>query len=223
MMSFYLMMSLAIIVEIFCDEYAILDSRFYVIHKENGGLCDARNVGIDYSILFSDCKRITFIDSDDWIHHHYLELLYDAANKSGSQISICGYLETSDKSISEKSDTRLELVRIKMQRFAESQIVITDRLHGMVFAALTGTPCMVFANNHHKVMGTYDWISYLPYIKYASDVEDAIKIIPQLLKMNNCLSYFLFCFTFKCICIWKSLFSLSRYYWLSAGEYLFQF
>lgn len=83
-------------------------------------------------------------------------------------------------------DNRMELVRKKMQEFADSQIVITDRLHGMVFATLTGTPCIVFANNHHKVKGTYDWISYLPYIMYASNVEDAIKIIPQLLNMNNC-------------------------------------
>lgn len=83
-------------------------------------------------------------------------------------------------------DNRMELVRKKMQEFADSQIVITDRLHGMVFATLTGTPCIVFANNHHKIKGTYDWISYLPYIKYVNDVEDAIKIIPQLLNMNNC-------------------------------------
>lgn len=90
-------------------------------------------------------------------------------------------------SVSVTKDNRKMLVKSKMQEFADSQIVITDRLHGMVFAALTGTPCIVFANNHHKVKGTYDWISYLPYIKYVSNVEDAIKIIPQLLNMNNCV------------------------------------
>ena len=82
-------------------------------------------------------------------------------------------------------DNRMMLVKSKMQEFADSQIVITDRLHGMVFAALTGTPCIVFPNNHHKVKGTFDWISYLPYIEYVSNVEDAKKKVPQLLNMLN--------------------------------------
>ncbi|MCQ2286126.1 MAG: glycosyltransferase family 2 protein [Bacteroidales bacterium] len=46
-----------------CDEYAAKDNRIIVIHKENGGLSDARNAGLDI------CKGsfIFFIDSDDWI------------------------------------------------------------------------------------------------------------------------------------------------------------
>lgn len=31
-----------------CDEYAAMDSRFHVIHKENGGVSSARNAGLDY-------------------------------------------------------------------------------------------------------------------------------------------------------------------------------
>ncbi|MBO4848167.1 MAG: polysaccharide pyruvyl transferase family protein, partial [Clostridia bacterium] len=63
--------------------------------------------------------------------------------------------------------SRAKIVRNKMQEFRNAGLVITDRLHGMVFAALTGTPCVVFSNNNHKVKSTYDWISYLPYIRYA--------------------------------------------------------
>lgn len=46
-----------------CDEYAEKDSRVRVIHKENGGLSDARNHGIDVS----KGEILSFIDSDDWI------------------------------------------------------------------------------------------------------------------------------------------------------------
>lgn len=46
-----------------CDEYAKKDSRIKVIHKENGGLSDARNAGM--SICTGD--YIAFVDSDDWI------------------------------------------------------------------------------------------------------------------------------------------------------------
>lgn len=82
---------------------------------------------------------------------------------------------------------RNTLVFKKMEELASAKIVITDRLHGMVFCALTGTPCIVLSNNNHKVKGTYDWISYLPYIKYANDVDEAIGFIPELLKMENCV------------------------------------
>ena len=84
-------------------------------------------------------------------------------------------------------DNRVELVRKKMQEFSESELVITDRLHGMVFAALTGTPCIVFSNNHHKVQATYDWISYLPYIKLVNDYENAISLIPVMLRFKDCM------------------------------------
>lgn len=83
-------------------------------------------------------------------------------------------------------ENRRECVRRKMQEFCGAKLVITDRLHGMVFAAITGTPCIVFSNYNHKVRGTYEWIKYLPYIKYAETVEDAEKYIPELLAMEDC-------------------------------------
>lgn len=82
---------------------------------------------------------------------------------------------------------RLKCISMKMQEFCNAEIVITDRLHGMIFAALTGTPCIVFSNNNHKVKGTYDWIRYLPYIYYADTVEEAEKVIPSLIAMKECV------------------------------------
>lgn len=54
-----------------CDEYAAKDKRIVVIHKENGGLSDARNTGLDI------CKGeyISFVDSDDWVETNYIEKL----------------------------------------------------------------------------------------------------------------------------------------------------
>lgn len=46
-----------------CDEYAAKDSRILVIHKENGGLSDARNAGLD----IAKGEYIGFVDSDDYI------------------------------------------------------------------------------------------------------------------------------------------------------------
>lgn len=83
-------------------------------------------------------------------------------------------------------ENRGQLVRTKMEELASARVVITDRLHGMVFCALTGTPCIVMSNNNHKVLGTYEWISYLPYIRYVSSVRQIGEHLEELLQMENC-------------------------------------
>ena len=94
-----------------CDEYAEKDHRIQVIHKENGGLSDARNAGIDWAFANSDSEWITFIDSDDWIHPRYLEALYDAVKKTGCEISICAYEETTgDNPQVDESQLEAEIV-----------------------------------------------------------------------------------------------------------------
>lgn len=67
-----------------CDEYAARDKRIIVIHKENGGLSDARNAGLDI------CKGeyISFVDSDDWVDEKYIEILLDLAKKENADIAI---------------------------------------------------------------------------------------------------------------------------------------
>ena len=77
-----------------CDEYAKTDNRIHVIHKKNGGLSDARNAGIEWCIENSNSEWVTFIDSDDWIHPKYLEVLYKSAIRHNSSISVCGNKKT---------------------------------------------------------------------------------------------------------------------------------
>lgn len=54
-----------------CDEYAEKDSRIKVIHKENGGVSSARNVGLQYA----KGDWVTFVDSDDWLEPNYCEVI----------------------------------------------------------------------------------------------------------------------------------------------------
>ncbi len=67
-----------------CDEYAQKDSRIKVIHKENGGLSDARNVGLKAS----NGEYVSFIDSDDWINADFISELYKGI-ESGVDIAEC--------------------------------------------------------------------------------------------------------------------------------------
>lgn len=69
-----------------CDEWASKDSRIRVIHKQNGGLSDARNAGMDVACG----EYIAFVDSDDWIHPQFVESLYRAVEEHGAQLAACG-------------------------------------------------------------------------------------------------------------------------------------
>lgn len=77
-----------------CDAYAAKDSRVHVIHKENAGVCVARNTGLDWVYANSGSQWIFFHDNDDWIHPQTLERLHAAAVKHKTNIAICGYQET---------------------------------------------------------------------------------------------------------------------------------
>ena len=90
-----------------------------------------------------------------------------------------------DGPISEKN--REEIVWNKLKQIASARLLITDRLHGMVFAAITGTPCIVFGNNHHKVSGTYEWLRDLKYIEFANDLSDIQNKVAELYDMEACL------------------------------------
>lgn len=74
-----------------CDEYASKDARVHVIHQANGGLSAARNAGIDWAFANSDSQWLAFVDSDDWVHPQYLELLYETARENNVKISICEF------------------------------------------------------------------------------------------------------------------------------------
>lgn len=74
-----------------CDDFAKQDKRIRVIHKENGGLSDARNAGIDWAFENSDSEWFAFVDSDDWLHTDYLKKLYDACTQNDADICMCDF------------------------------------------------------------------------------------------------------------------------------------
>ena len=76
------------------------------------------------------------------------------------------------------------------QKFREAKLVITDRLHGMVFAVITKTPCIVTKSLDHKVIGTYEWIKNLNYIKLVDNlniesIDEFIEDISKLEEYND--------------------------------------
>lgn len=74
-----------------CDEWASRDIRIRVLHRQNGGLGAARNTGIEDVLSRKHDGWITFLDSDDWLDHHYLERMKQAAESANAQIAVCRY------------------------------------------------------------------------------------------------------------------------------------
>ena len=71
-----------------CDEYARMDKRVKVIHKENGGAADTRNRGMDQAVG----NYVMFVDSDDYIAPTMLECLYRNMLNENADIAACNYL-----------------------------------------------------------------------------------------------------------------------------------
>lgn len=67
-----------------CDYYKKQDKRVKVVHKENGGLSDARNTGT----AMAQGDWITYIDGDDYVEREYLEELYTLACENEAQVSV---------------------------------------------------------------------------------------------------------------------------------------
>ena len=81
-----------------CDSYSLQDSRVRVIHKQNGGLSDARNAGMD----IAQGEFICFIDSDDYVHRDFCAVLYEGMKDRDVLFSTCEGLNFKEYDEAEK-------------------------------------------------------------------------------------------------------------------------
>lgn len=72
-----------------CDVFANSDNRIRVIHQNNKGLAETRNIGVANAIG----NYIVFIDSDDYIEPNMISTLYNNLKSYKADLSCCGHLE----------------------------------------------------------------------------------------------------------------------------------
>lgn len=77
---------------VICDEYAKKDSRIRVVHQSNGGVCKARQAGLD----LAQGEYTIHVDPDDWVEPQYLYLLYSKANECDADIVLCDFFQNSE-------------------------------------------------------------------------------------------------------------------------------
>lgn len=70
-----------------CEEYSHKHENIKVLHQQNMGVSGARNTGIENA----NCKYVGFVDSDDYVYPEMYENLYELAQKTSADITVCGF------------------------------------------------------------------------------------------------------------------------------------
>lgn len=83
-----------------CDKYAELDNRVKVIHKKNGGTCEARNVGLEQATG----ELLMFADGDDWFELDCVEYLTNLLNKYGAEMAMTDAIFTTRNRVQNDRD-----------------------------------------------------------------------------------------------------------------------
>ena len=85
-----------------CDQFAEQDQRVKVIHKENGGLSDARNAGIE----LATGEYLGFVDSDDYIADDMYETLYNQIVTYEAELATVGMIDVYENRESRLTDKK---------------------------------------------------------------------------------------------------------------------
>ncbi len=98
-----------------CDKLARSDGRVRVLHKENGGLSDARNFGLDHM----RGEYVTFIDSDDYIGPKYLQVLIGMMENKSVDMTVVSMVSVSTENVEFLDSNDETLVWSRDQAFKE--------------------------------------------------------------------------------------------------------
>lgn len=83
-------------------------------------------------------------------------------------------------------EIREKLVFRKIEEFAKAEIVVTDRLHGLIFAVITYTPCIVLPSFDHKLISSYyTWLEGFPDIVFMEAEDSLSELIDVTLQQKN--------------------------------------
>lgn len=120
--------------------------------------------------LRGDCEKTRTAEQEHVVRIQVAELFGDAVRDTDMVVPY-------GISVAQR-ETQLQT---KFAEFTSAELVVTDRLHGMIFCAVTGTPCIVIDSKSPKVRGCHEWIKHLDYIKFAdspAEIAELFRSIP---------------------------------------------
>ena len=161
-----------------CDEYAAHDDRIKVIHKENGGVSKARNIGIETSS--KTAEYIAFVDSDDWVDEKYLETLYKFAIENHSDIVQCNNYYFKDN--------------LKKERLAITEEVVSgEDIYRLRYNLITTEYSKRYSNKHYgSIRGVWGkLISMAIVLNNNIRFDEEMKIGEDTVFVLRCFNYIL--------------------------------
>ncbi len=119
-------------------------------------------------------------DSESLLLNKRTELISDIFSKYRNAILI----DTQVNRIINDTVRDVEVLSI-INLFRTAKVIVTDRLHGLIFSVITNTPCLVFPSVDAKIIGTYTWIADLNYIKLFNNPVNICEEIEKLLHIDK--------------------------------------
>lgn len=127
-------------------------------------------------------------DKEKTVLDDELDIIFRAVSKAGLEYRITDTMA--------KHGVRRWNIHYKVQRklseFRKASLVVTDRLHGMYFSAITGTPCIALNNVSRKVEEGSKWLRHLPYIRFASEVNS--ELFDDMVRQMAAMSRYKYCY-----------------------------
>lgn len=151
-----------------CDEYAVKDKRVRVIHKENSGVSDSRNIALDEA----KGEYLQFLDSDDWITPNATRLLVESAEKNQCDMVIADFYRVIGERLSHKGSIDEDGVLSK-EEFANLMMENpADFYYGVLWNKLYKREIV---EKHHfrmdsKISWCEDFMFNLEYIRFCERI-----------------------------------------------------
>lgn len=148
-----------------CDEYAAKDARIRVIHKENSGVSDTRNLAIGQA----RGTYLQFLDSDDWITPDATSSLVRAAETHQCDLVISDFYRVVGERVSHKGDIDDDTVLSREEYAAHMMENPADFYYGVLWNKLYRRSIV---EEHHlrmdpEISWCEDFMFNLEYIRYA--------------------------------------------------------
>lgn len=121
-------------------------------------------------------------DAEKVISDEFTRQLTESIESAGEKVELTDtVLPYKAYDVKTQADTLLDIVRIsernwllnlKLDQIKANKVVVTDRLHGMIFSVITQTPCLVLDNNYGKASAFYyNWLEDLDYIQHTTETD----------------------------------------------------
>lgn len=148
-----------------CDGYAKNDPRVQVIHKENTGVSNSRNLALDKA----SGTYIQFLDSDDWITPDATKLFVRSAEENNCDLVISDFYRVVGERLSQKGDIEIDTV-MTQEEFASCMMENpADFYYGVLWNKLYRRD--IIESHHLRMDETISWCEdfmfNLEYIRYA--------------------------------------------------------